>query len=102
MLNELKSTDFFPFLNQKFRLQLEAMEQLEAELIEVTDLNSASGSENESSRRRPFSIVFRGPMEPSLPQSIYDIEHDQMGTLNLFMVPIGPDNEGMLYEAVFS
>ncbi len=102
MLNELKSRDFFPYLNQKFRIQLAAVEPLEVELIEVTDLTSASGSENESSTRLPFSIVFRGPKEPSLPQNIYDIEHDKMGTLNLFIVPIGPDSEGMLYEAVFS
>ncbi len=97
MLDKLKITDFSQYLNQKFRIQLEAMEPLEVELIEA-----ASGSDNESSTSRPFSIIFRGPKDPSLPQGIYDIEHDKMGIPGLFLVPIGPDNDGMLYEAVFN
>ena len=41
-------------------------------------------------------------MEPDLPQGMYDIEHEELRTLSLFMVPIGPDREGMGYEAVFN
>ena len=102
MLDKLKITDFSQYLNQKFRIQLEAMEPLEVELIEVTDLNPASGSDIEPSTSRSFSIIFRGPKDPSLPQGIYDIEHDKMGIPGLFLVPIGPDNDGMRYEAVFN
>jgi hypothetical protein len=53
--------------------------------------------------------VFRGPLEPILPQGIYRLEHEHLGALELFIVPIGPNKnansaEGptaMLYEAVF-
>jgi hypothetical protein len=52
--------------------------------------------------RAPFSIVFVGPLEPILPQRIYRFEHDELGILELFIVPIGPDESGMQYEAVFA
>jgi hypothetical protein len=37
-----------------------------------------------------------------LPQAIYQLEHDRMGTMDIFLVPIGPDGQGMGYEAVFN
>ncbi len=102
MLDKISSADFSPYLNQRFRIDPEASEPLDVELIEVSELGSASISSDDPEKRRPFSIVFRGPNDPSLPQGIYDIEHGEMGTLSLFIVPIGPDKEGMLYHAVFN
>ena len=101
-MDKVESAHFSPYLNQRFRILSESTDPLEVELIGVSEFGVGATSNDEPPKRRPFSIVFRGPKEPSLPQNIYDIEHDQMGTLNLFIVPIGPDNEGMLYEAVFS
>jgi hypothetical protein len=46
--------------------------------------------------------VFRGPAEVVLPQKIYPLEHEALGKLEIFLVPIGPDEAGMCYEAVFS
>ena len=81
MLDKLKSEDFSQYLNQKFRIYLESSEPLEVELLEVSELGSASISSDEPEKRRPFSIVFRDSNGPSLPQGIYDIEHGEMGTL---------------------
>jgi hypothetical protein len=55
-------------------------------------------------RQQPFSVYFRGPRTPVLPQRIYRIEHHGMGSFDLFLVPIGPDPKGgwMVYEAVFN
>ena len=72
------------------------------ELIEVTEPGSAPIADETAPKRRPFSIVLRGPMDALLPQNIYEVEHEEMGALSIFMVPIGPDREGMRYEAVFS
>ena len=52
--------------------------------------------------RSPFSIVFRGPLVPILPQRIYEFRHDTLGSFELFIVPIGPDDGAMQYEAVFA
>jgi hypothetical protein len=35
-------------------------------------------------------------------QQIVPLEHDTMGRLDIFLVSIGPDEQGMQYEAIFS
>lgn len=52
--------------------------------------------------REPFSIVFLGPQAPVLPQRIYPLEHDELGELEIFLVPIAQDADGTRYEAVFT
>lgn len=74
-------------------------EPLDAELITATDLSERPGEEPHG---RPFSIVFRGPKEILLPQRIYRMEHKEIGAFDLFLVPIGPDDKGHRYEAVFN
>ena len=61
------------------------------------------GGDAEGKRvRRPFSLIYRGPLTPILPQQIYPVEHPELGTLELFLVPVGPEGGGMQYEAVFT
>ena len=52
--------------------------------------------------RQPFSLTFRGPAEPALPQATYGFEHAELGAFDLFIVPIGRDDGGMIYEAVIT
>jgi hypothetical protein len=47
-----------------------------------------------------FTLEFRGPAEPIAPQAIYPLEDDGR-TVKIFIVPIGRDEKGTLYEAVF-
>ena len=101
-LGELTSADFLPYLNQAFLIRRQGGEPLKAELIEVTQLGSEPAGEAPSAGRRPFSIVFRGPREPIYPQQVYEVQHGKIGSLSMFLVPIGPDQEGMRYEAVFA
>ena len=37
-----------------------------------------------------------------LPQAIYPLHHPQLGTLEIFLVPIKPDKRGSLFQAVFT
>ena len=94
-LDSLTAEDFRPRVGGGFRL---ADEPVEWELIEVT---AQEGSAQPGSRAS-FSVVFRGPRQPVLDQRIRRLEHDTMGVLELFLVPVGPDDAGMLYEAVFT
>ena len=98
MLKEVTQAQFAKCLKQTFRIQLDAS-QLDVELIEVSNIGSG---DREEDKLQPFSLVFRGPEDPTLPQQIYKMEHMTMGTLGIFLVPIGPDAHGMCYEAVFS
>ena len=102
MLDKVTESDFSELLNQKFRLYLDSGKALPVELIETTNLASKTQETRGPNNRDPFSIVFRGPKDAGLPQRIYKIEHKKVGKLDLFLVPIGPDDKGMRYEAIFT
>ena len=48
--------------------------------------------------RPAFSLVFRGPQEPRLPQGVYAVAHEATGELEIFLVPIAPGR----YQAIFA
>ena len=52
--------------------------------------------------REPFSLQFRGPATPILPQAIYRLESDVMEPLEIFLVPIAGNAIGVTYEAIFA
>jgi hypothetical protein len=85
-------------IGERFSMELDGGVKHDVELIEVTRL----GDQPTDGRRAPFSIVFRGPAEPVAPQRIYCFRHAELGELELFVVPIGADREGVRYEAVFT
>jgi hypothetical protein len=37
-----------------------------------------------------------------LPQRTYDFRNERLGSFELFIVPIGPEDGAMRYEAVFT
>jgi hypothetical protein len=80
-------------LHERFGLDVDGREQFDLQLIEVTELGSTTPG-----RRTQFSLVFRGPPQPLLPQRIYRLEHPELGAFELFLVPIAPAT----YEAVFT
>ena len=100
MLENLTSGDFRRFINEVFGVTLDADQRLELRLVDVRDLGRPQGSR--FARLQPFSLLFRGPGEIYLPQRIYTLEHGVMGTLEIFLVPIGIDDEGYQYEAIFN
>ena len=102
MLESLTEASFAPHQGTTFRLYPVADTLVEMRLIEVTGLPGRALPAGIAPLRDPFSLIFRGPLDPSLPQRIYPMEHEQMGTLELFLVPIGPDAEGMRYQAIFN
>lgn len=48
-----------------------------------------------------FALTFLAPLGPFLPQAIYEIAHRELGAQAIFLVPIGPQDGGNAYEAVF-
>jgi uncharacterized protein DUF6916 len=47
-------------------------------------------------------LLLRGPAHVVAPQRIYPLEHQTVGTHELFVVPLGPGQGGMLYEIIFT
>ncbi|MDX6658726.1 MAG: hypothetical protein QOH62_3519 [Solirubrobacteraceae bacterium] len=50
--------------------------------------------------RVPFSLLFHAEPGPAAPQQIFELRHAQLGSFSLFLVPLGPDDQGLRYEAV--
>lgn len=55
-----------------------------------------------SAQQEQFSLMFHGPPEMFIPQGMYSLKNNTLGTFDLFLVPIGKDENGFSYEAVFN
>ena len=97
MLESLHKENWLPFIKQTFSCVVEPDQSIAFELLEVTSLGEKSGA-----AREPYSLVFRGPAESVLEQGIVPLRHPELGEIAIFLVPIGPDSQGMRYEAVFT
>ena len=94
---DLHSQDFQACLNTPFALGDPADGSVSLDLVAVVE-----GAP--STRLERFSLFFHGPLSPVYPQHLYRLEHAQLGSLDIFLVPVGPDDAGeyMQYEAVFN
>lgn len=98
-LEQLTGSDFRPYLNTTFTIQLEGLDPIPLELDRVTETSSKPWPD----ARQPFTLHFLGPVSQQyLLQHIYALDHPAMGRLELFLVPLGPEAGRMRYEAVFS
>lgn len=52
--------------------------------------------------RPPFSLIFLGKDPRVLPQRLYRLEHDEMGEVTIFLVPVGKGADGVSYQATFN
>lgn len=97
MLESLNEEMFARQLHTKFLLYPEPERTVELELIEVS-----GDAQQKRGGGEHFSLIFRGPGDAFLPQSTYRMEHDEMGAFDLFIVPVGKDNQGFQYQAIFN
>jgi hypothetical protein len=98
-LADLTAEDFRPLLHERFALSGGAQSEhnggavsFEVELVEVTVIP------REPNGRAPFSLEFQGDPAFTLAQGIYRVEHERLGALEIFLVPIAHGR----YEAVFT
>jgi len=98
MLDQLTKETFEPRRGEVFRLTDE-------HLPEPLDLTLATVRGNDlrgRADREQFSLHFHGPRDPILPQQIYRLENAELGAMDLFLVPVARDEDGVTYEAVFT
>lgn len=95
--------DFADRVGEQFLVRLPETHELELVLNEVTaGAEDGGGTGPDGATRQQFSLLFRGPPDPQLSQGLWELEHDGMGELALFLVPLGPDADGPRYEAAFA
>lgn len=71
--------------------------RLNARLVEVKALNRQPDQ-----ARQPFSLLVVTESAEPLDQQIMTLVHDELGEQAMFLVPVGPQDGGMAYEAVFT
>lgn len=102
MLDQLTCGHFEPLLNKGFVIHIGAEQTVDVVLIQVQPLPAQPGRGGQPPKRQPFSLVFRGPLHFVLPQRIHEVEEPTLGKIAIFLVPIGPDDSGQRYEAIFN
>lgn len=95
MLGTLAKASFAENMNTRFRAVLQDSTVIEMELIEVVDGRSTP-------RQEQFSLIFRAAQNAPVEQRIYRLEHDTLGSGDLFLVPVSRDDQGLYYQAVFN
>lgn len=94
-MSSLRLTDFEPHLKTRFTLHGTAG-PVEIRLEQARRLGQGLREGG------AFALLFVGPRQPVQPQAIYPLEHEEMGRHEIFLVPVGPQEGGMGYEAVFT
>lgn len=91
--------DFAAAANQTFDLGMGADTTIPLTLVEVKPLTPTVMA---GQVRAPFSLMFRSASPIVLPQQIYSLRNAVIGALQIFLVPVARDREGILYQAVFN
>ncbi|HRX01612.1 MAG: hypothetical protein KDI07_11640 [Anaerolineae bacterium] len=98
-LDQLEMADFAGHLNESFAVQLTDGDAYALELIEVSELSRPPDQPG----RQPFALIFRNARTDAyLAQATHLLTHEDLGSLSLFLVPLGPQQDGMHYEALFT
>jgi hypothetical protein len=110
MLNLMTLDMFAPYENQTYSVDPGNGEPVELKLIRARgkDLHTTDGrygrtiEESKGVRVDPFSLLFAGPADRFLPQRTYAFTHEAIGEFIMMIVPVGLDERGYLYEAIFA
>lgn len=94
---QLVAEDFADKIGQVFAIREEGAPAMALMLRQVEPMDSAMAA-----GRPPFSLIFEADDPRVLAQRIYRMEHDGLGELSIFLVPIGKNKDGVSYQAVFN
>lgn len=91
---QLSKAVFLALLDETFTISSEN-HMVWMTLIQVNDGHASAVAEQ-------FSLVFRGPHDPALPEGSYTVRHHTAGATTLFLQPGGQDDYNSYYEAPFN
>src|SRR4051794_12082172 len=103
MLDKLTLESFTHRVAETFRLDLDGQASLDLVLQSATEIPlTGRRPKRDEAPRQPFTLLFLGPPNVVLPQRIYRLDHDELGAIEIFIVPVARTAEGVTYEAVFN
>lgn len=100
MLDKMTKETFEPRKGESFELAIGEGGETGTIDLRLAEIRG-TGLQGKATREQ-FALHFHGPSEPLLPQQIYQLENAEMGALEIFLVPVARDDEGVTYEAVFT
>ena len=110
-LMELQRSNFARYNGDHFEATNDYGQPVILNLYKVEDLPAQRNlaaklklSEGEAAKLKEesYSLIFRGPSDEPLRQRAYKMKHHALGDLEIFLVPVGKDDGGRYYEAVFN
>jgi Domain of unknown function (DUF6916) len=95
-VRDVSAARFRPHVGERFAVRTSANERAVLTLAEVTERPIVRGVEQ-------FWLVFHAPPRTALPSALHVLSHPQLGTVELFISPIGPGNRPRaVYQACFN
>jgi len=95
----LQFEDFANRIGDSFAIAEQGFAGLSLTLTEAEPLRAAW---TRPGQRPPFSLVFVGRHQQVLEQRLYSFDLARIGKVDIFLVPIGRDANGVSYQAVFN
>lgn len=95
----LSYEDFADKVGEVFALSEEGLPAMSLTLQQAQLLNPAWGLKG---ARPPFELSFLAKDADVLPQRLYRLSHDRLGTVTIFLVPSGKNADGVSYHATFN
>jgi hypothetical protein len=100
VLETATSETFVPHVGTTFEATTQAGDTI-ALVLTSCDVDSSSGPA--PGGRIPFSLLFHdADASRYAAQQTFSMSHEDLGEFPLFLVPRGPDQHGMGYQAIFS
>jgi hypothetical protein len=99
MIENLTREKFTENLKTKFRVIHNGERPIDLELDEIKEFKAGPNDQHGLER---FSLFFYGPSDLLIHQQTIRLAHERMGEFYIFIVPVGQDERGHIYEAVFN
>jgi len=88
-LAEIRDVSVFAgHVGNRFRIEIGPDLHVDVTLIAAEAAGTGSGHADSASRA-PFSLLFEVPENVELTQRTYNVSQEQLGELQLFLVPVG-------------
>jgi len=70
--------------------------------LRLTEAEPLRATWSKPGHRPPFSLIFVGKHPQVLEQRLYPFDLAGIGKVDIFLVPIGKDENGVSYQALFN
>ena len=91
----IRRDDFLPHLKSTFQLD-------SGNRCTLVEVSAAMETASATASFTSFSLLFAAPADSPVESRVHQLTHPQMGTLDLFISPVGQSKEHVYLEAVCS